>query len=122
VRERYPGLVEREATSVLEFVRAHHIAWEYATELSLGEVLFHQGKTAEAHFKAGVAFCDQMPIPIFQGTTREFYADMLMMRNAGHDRAGQEVRVRDRDRDPASVLENERFNDSRISLCLSGPA
>jgi tetratricopeptide (TPR) repeat protein len=42
---------------------------------------------AEAHFKAGVAVCDQTPVPIFQGTTREFYADMLMMRNAGDDRA-----------------------------------
>ena len=40
----------------------------------------------EAHFKAGVAFCDQTPIPVFQGTTREFYAAMLMRRNAGDDR------------------------------------
>jgi len=40
---------------------------------------------SEAHFRAGLALCDDTPIPIGQGTTREFYADMLMMRNSGDD-------------------------------------
>jgi hypothetical protein len=34
-----------------------------------------------------MAFCDSVPIRIGQGTTREFYADMLMMRSAGDDAA-----------------------------------
>jgi hypothetical protein len=42
---------------------------------------------AEAHFREGLALCDHTPIPISQGTAREFYADMLMMRDAGDDRA-----------------------------------
>jgi len=42
---------------------------------------------AEAHFREGLALCDNTPIRISQGTTREFYADMLMMRNAGDDAA-----------------------------------
>jgi hypothetical protein len=40
---------------------------------------------AEAHFRGAVALCDNTPIPIAQGTTREFYADMLTMRDAGDD-------------------------------------
>jgi hypothetical protein len=40
---------------------------------------------AEAHFREGLALCDSTPIPIGQGTTREYYADMLMMRGAGDD-------------------------------------
>jgi hypothetical protein len=42
---------------------------------------------AEEHFTEAVALCDNAPIRISQGTTREFYADMLMMRNAGDDAA-----------------------------------
>jgi len=42
---------------------------------------------AEAHFTQALALCDNAPIPISQGTAREWYADMLMMRNAGDDRA-----------------------------------
>jgi len=42
---------------------------------------------SEAHFREGVALCDQTPIRIGQGTTREYYADMLMMRGAGDDHA-----------------------------------
>ena len=42
---------------------------------------------AEAYFKKSMAFCDSVPVRIGQGTTREFYADMLMMRNAGDDAA-----------------------------------
>jgi hypothetical protein len=42
---------------------------------------------AEAHFREAEALCDNTPIPIAQGTTREFYADMLMERNAAGDRA-----------------------------------
>jgi eukaryotic-like serine/threonine-protein kinase len=42
---------------------------------------------AEAHFREGLALCDHAPIRIGQGSAREFYADMLMMRNAGDDRA-----------------------------------
>ena len=41
---------------------------------------------AEAHFTACLTLCDTTPIRVGQGTTREFYADMLMMRNAGDDR------------------------------------
>jgi serine/threonine protein kinase len=41
----------------------------------------------EAHFREGLAGCDNTPVPICQGTTREWYADMLMGRNAGGDRA-----------------------------------
>jgi len=41
---------------------------------------------ADAHFREGLALCDNTPIRIGQGTIREFYADMLMMRNAGDDR------------------------------------
>jgi predicted ATPase len=42
---------------------------------------------AEAHFRAGIAFCDSVPVRIGQGTTREWYADMLIMRSVGDDRA-----------------------------------
>ena len=41
--------------------------------------------SAETHFEDGLALCDHTPMPGGQGTTREFYADMLMMRNAGAD-------------------------------------
>jgi tetratricopeptide (TPR) repeat protein len=40
---------------------------------------------AEAHFKEALVLCDSIPVVLHQGTTREFYADMLMMRNAGDD-------------------------------------
>ena len=40
---------------------------------------------AEAYFKKSMAFCDSVPIRIGQGTAREFYGDILMMRNAGDD-------------------------------------
>jgi tetratricopeptide (TPR) repeat protein len=198
----------RETTSVLEFARVHAVAWGFVSELRLGEILFHQGKTdeaveilrrtaafeppsyrkqhgrgllfrclsyvapdaaraylrdteislptdgavnayghwtnlmnvveglyvlgdrdavatpmpltemfaaseitvmtlatlpraaggiaaacagawdaAEAHFREGLALCDSIPVVLHQGTTREYYADMLMMRNAGNDHA-----------------------------------
>ena len=49
---------------------------------------------AEAHFKEAPAICDTTPVQVGQGTMREFYADMLMMRNAGDDRARWQL-VRD---------------------------
>jgi hypothetical protein len=42
---------------------------------------------AEAHFREAVAFCDNTPIRISQGTARESFADMLLMRSTGDDRA-----------------------------------
>ena len=42
---------------------------------------------AEKHFREGLALCDSIPVVLHKGTTREWYADMLMMRNAGDDRA-----------------------------------
>jgi tetratricopeptide (TPR) repeat protein len=42
---------------------------------------------AEMHFREGLALCDNTPVRIGQGQTREWYADMLMIRNAGDDRA-----------------------------------
>jgi tetratricopeptide (TPR) repeat protein len=63
-----PGLLPREAAGIAAACAG---AWE----------------AAEAHFKLGLAVCDNTPIPICQGSTREWYADMLMARNAGDDRA-----------------------------------
>jgi len=42
---------------------------------------------AEKHFREGLALCDSIPVVLHRGTTREWYGDMLMMRNAGDDRA-----------------------------------
>jgi len=42
---------------------------------------------AEVHFTTCLTLCDTTPIQVGQGTTREFYADMLLMRNAGDDAA-----------------------------------
>jgi len=40
---------------------------------------------AEAHFREALALCDSIPVVLHKGTTREWCADMLMMRNAGDD-------------------------------------
>jgi hypothetical protein len=42
---------------------------------------------AETHFQEALVTCDSLPIPVSQGTIREWYADMLMERNAAGDRA-----------------------------------
>jgi len=42
---------------------------------------------AEVHFTTCLTLCDTTPIQVGQGTTREWYADMLMMRHAGGDHA-----------------------------------
>jgi hypothetical protein len=63
-----PGLLPREAAGIAAACAG---AWS----------------TAEAHFRQSLALCDDTPIRITQGTTREWYADMLMARNAGDDGA-----------------------------------
>jgi hypothetical protein len=42
---------------------------------------------AESRFQAALAVCESCGVMLHRGTTREWYADMLMSRNAGDDRA-----------------------------------
>ena len=56
-------------------------------EPGIGKTRLTEELLAEAHFREGLALCDHTPIPISQGTTRDYYADMLLMRNAGDDAA-----------------------------------
>jgi len=42
---------------------------------------------AESHFSATIARCDSIPVPLYEGKVREWYADMLTSRGTGDDHA-----------------------------------
>jgi hypothetical protein len=82
---RMRPLTEAFAGSEFRVVREHGALPRAAA--GIAAACARDWDAAEAHFTQALAICDSVPVRISQGTTREWYADMLMERNAGDDRA-----------------------------------